>query len=459
MRTLQRDVGTRWLPAFTLIELLVVVAIIAILAALLLPALTAARERARRAACSNNLREISVALENYCSQFSQYFPCDPGWGGSLHQANEGCIYGEYKSFNEDTGVMEKVYLTTVGTNHSYRIKGSVPSRMGVIAYGGHTDTANFGPDTLSCAPVGLGLLASTGTLPDLRSYYCPTGRVFDYDLGRITAGSGSWSGWVHTNAENIKTLGGPDPKNLTHGDYSPLVARCTNYGGWAYSKWKTSDNNSPYIYRPDSDRWEHIGRWYSIALGCSYAYRNQPVTACPGLSDDEVYENGWQIGGSGTQGHLVRPKFPTVARIDSYGVGSVRKSQKILGARPVVMDRFGKADSSPETVPADGYYAHRDGYNVLFGDWSVRWKGDQEQRWIWPRRPWNENPTRYDENSLTVSSIDGHTSWASRDPYRVTATIQAWLYFDAEAGMATFRDYSSSNNQTDPTPYIGWSGP
>jgi len=51
--------------AFTLIELLVVIAIIAILAALLLPALTAAKGRARRAGCFNNLRQLSLTWQLY----------------------------------------------------------------------------------------------------------------------------------------------------------------------------------------------------------------------------------------------------------------------------------------------------------------------------------------------------------------------------------------------------------
>lgn len=127
---------------FTLIELLVVVAIIAILMALLLPALSAARESARRALCINNLHELSLGVSFYADENDGLIRT-----GQRDRADEHTIWVKQSTidiFQDDYGMsqdfwfcpnMEDIYFkSSLGVRIGYAYLGNHP---GLIARHGH----------------------------------------------------------------------------------------------------------------------------------------------------------------------------------------------------------------------------------------------------------------------------------------------------------------------------------
>jgi len=265
--------------AFTLIELLVVIAIIAILAALLLPALVAAREKARRAACTNNLRQMAIALESYVSDYKGYFPCWPGYPNpsscdrAIQTGNrwlmdflpsgsaESSYIGNVTMFRDDGYYVDRrlkawypdepnrwqmrtntgydpdwppnprtcpSWLTGQGALAKYRCTFAgeptySPDGLGLGTHAWGQQSRQYGnPGDLNFAPIGLGYLLEGGYIGDARLYWCPSsgGAMPPPMCAQGDPADGPY-GSMHgiTSPAQLQRAGGFDKRSVMYGDY------------------------------------------------------------------------------------------------------------------------------------------------------------------------------------------------------------------------------------------------
>ena len=411
--------------AFTLIELLVVVAIIAILAAMLLPALSAAREKARRSSCMTNMKQVGTATEMYVGDFAGYYPSWPGWAewnrqhvNDTYTPDNGATYpyappaqgrGPVRCYYSD-GKSNRRICTSFMDTYNPLFRGSCIASRNVSTnstykywdgmWRGDVPAVN----ELSFVPQGLGMLLTTGYINDGNLLMCPS---MNGTWQTVWSSTGSESSNPSYYGDLWRTLGGSTGKHLL---YPSTLSRANRLSG---------------------------GNTYAVL--CSYQYRNLP-TYIHYFPWHKSYGGNWP---------LVKPTLRT-----EHGT-PVFKSQRLMAGRAVAVDTMDNMNDNAGTLtmvvnhfgPNGGAVRqhHRDGYNVLYADGSVKWYGDPQRRIAYAYNGghngyYSNTPTTYRRAYLNCMNLTSPSSWAyssycdTQDP-SFRSSQQIWNEFDQAMGI------------------------
>jgi prepilin-type N-terminal cleavage/methylation domain-containing protein len=336
---------------FTLVELLAVIAIIGVLVGLLLPAVQSAREAARMSQCSNNLKQIGLALQNF-HDARQTYPS--GCYRIYRSASETFYKGSMKTFL--LPFMEEQKLADACATRPDDIENAT------MAFGGATYNFGIVPvQNYQCPSDPGGPFSKTRTTGNPAKPFAVANYAASAGPGWFSTSSNGWSTCACVQSTTYQTPSGR-PKFVNNGSYGPLV----------------STYNGPNALTPT------LSRMKDMTDGLSKTFFAGEVLA----SESRSLQNGWNSlmtgNGDGVTITSVPMNFDTS---NSTGTYSSVQSQDSGGTNGI-----GCGSWFNEVTTRGFKSAHPKVCGFAFLDGSVRNLTDSINQWtyVYLSFPWDQ---------------------------------------------------------------------